>query len=400
MPKRHFLFCNYEYPPIGGGGSTMCQHMAKTLVGLGHTVEVVTAAFSDLPRFEDHGALTIRRVPALRKLAGQSNPKEMLSYAFSAAPRLLFRKGPLADIIVSFHSIPSGLVGWPVSRLRGIPHIVRFGGGDVPGWLPGDLERMHRLTLPINRAVVYSADAAIANSDGLRSLAQKAFPKKEIETTYNAVDTGFYRPAQGPRPDGPVRLFFAGRMTSQKGMDTLLDALNFLKNRDLPEWRLDAAGEGPMLESFETRARDHGLADRVAFPRFLSRDKVLEGYQRADLFAFPSRYEGMPCVVLEAMACGLPIVGTRIMGTEQLVADNENGFLVPPDRPEELADVLAKVIADSALRARLGQKSRELAEAEWSWTRRAVDLSELAERVIERHARKRNHHGGTEARRK
>lgn len=379
-----FLFCNYEYPPIGGGEGTISRFLAQETVRLGHEVEVNTAAFRRLPRDFRSGQYRIRRVRCLRRQAGQSNPLEMLSWVASSTPSCLLETRTRPDAIVSFHSIPSGMTGHVLSKAWGRPHLICFGGGDVPGWLPGELKLMHTLSLPLNRRIVYHAAHALANSDGLRDLAQKAFPKRQIGLLFNSVDSRVYCPPPGGRAGrtGPLRLFFAGRLTTQKGLDVLLRALaRAATPRD--GWVLEVAGTGPRLEEFKALAAELGLADRVTFHGFMGRDAVRDGYQRADVFTFPSRYEGMPCAVLEAMAAGLPILGTRIMGTEQLVEEGRNGLLVESEDVDALARAFDTMASDRAGLLRMGEESRRLALGNWTWQARALELAGLAREAIE-----------------
>jgi glycogen synthase len=383
LPSRRILIANYEYPPLGGGGSTCSRYLARELVRNGHEVEVVTAAFKNLPRDVRKPNFRLRRLPALRRQTGQSNPIEMMSYVATAAPYLALRRGPKPDIVLSFHSIPSGLAAWPMSLIRGVPHIVLFRGGDVPGWLPGDLDLYHRLTLWLNRAIVYSSAAALANSDGLRDLAQKSFPKKKIGVLANGVDLKQFTPPVDGRKDrsGPIRLLSLGRITSQKGIDTLLEALGSDQLRD-QNWHLDLGGIGPELSKYQDLARKLGLLQKISFLGWVDRKDIRLVYDAADILVFPSRFEGMPNVVLEGVASGLPIVGTRIAGTEEIVRDGENGFLIEVDDQQALIGRIDQLINDEQQRLEMGKKARALAEEQWSWKARAKELEAVMESVL------------------
>lgn len=383
MPSRRILFCNYEFPPLGGGGGTCSKYLAGYLAAMGHRVEVVTAHHRGLARDVRAGNLRLRRLSALRRRRGQSNPLEMASYACAAFPYLLLRWARRPDVIVSFHSIPSGLPAWPLSMIWGVPHIVLFRGGDVPGWLPGELDGMHRRTLWLNRLIVYQAAAALANSDGLRDLAQPSFPRKEIGVLRNGVDLRAYRPPPGGRGGrtGPVRLIFAGRITTQKGIDTLLRALAGGAPRPL-DWVFDLVGDGPQLGEYLALAEKLGIGSRVVSHGWLGRSALRGLYQEADLLVFPSRYEGMPNVVLEAGATGLPTVATRIAGTEEIIVEGENGFLVEVDDEAGLAARIADLVTDERLRLRLGKGARRLAIDGWSWPGRARQLEAVIEEVL------------------
>ncbi|MBI5155097.1 glycosyltransferase family 4 protein [Candidatus Poribacteria bacterium] len=377
-----FLFLNYEFPPLGGGSGTGSKFLAKELVLLGHEVEVVTSWFPGLPREFRWRTLRLRRIRTLRKMAGQCRPHEMISYVLSAFFHLLLRRAPKPDVIVSFHSIPSGMPALPLSILWRVPHIVLFRGGDVPGFLPQDLARLHAMTLWLNRWIVYQARGAMANSKGLAELAAKAFPRKHIGVLANGVDARIFTPPTGRRAGGPLTLLFAGRMTNQKGLDTLIAALKRVRQLAPDcDWRMVMVGDGPVKDSIQRMAEVADIAGRVVFTGWLDRKQMLGQYRRADLLVFPSRYEGMPNVVLEAMSCGLPVIGTHIAGTEELVADGANGFLVNVDDVEALADRILLLADDEQLRQRMGSRGRAAVLENWSWTRRAKELEAVARAV-------------------
>lgn len=383
MPKRRILLVNYEFPPLGGGAGTATKFHGWHLARFGHEVEVVTAAYSGSKRVVRRGNLLIRRIPALRRERGRSNPVEMMSFVASAIPYLLFRPNRKPDVVVSYHSIPSGMAAYPISLLRGVPHVVLFRGGDVPGWLPGELETMHRRTLWLNRLIVHQATSAHAVSGGLRDLAQPSFPRADIGVLRNGVDTHHYRPPKDGREgrQGPVRLLFAGRMTTQKGVDTLLQALGSDALRTL-DWELELAGGGPQLEHFLSMAEELGIRDRINDRGWMERGDLRRLYQEADLFVFPSRYEGMPNVVLEAISCGLPIVGTRIAGIEEILRDGKNGFFIDVDDTGGCASKIAMLVKDRELRLRMGETARADAVRSWSWKPRTRELEEILESAI------------------
>lgn len=383
---RRLLLCNYEYPPLGGGGGTACRAIAIEMARRGWHVEILTAAFKHLPRRVVGDNIVMHRVRCLRRDAGQCRPYEMVSWVASALPWRLLRSltwsMPRPDAVMSFHSIPSGMAGAPLARWWGVPHIVRFGGGDVPGWLPGELAGYHRLSNSINQRIVRGAAAVLANSEGLKEMARRAFPGVRIDILCNAINPNEFPPPSPRKTDRAVRFVFAGRMTSQKGLDTLMKALARM-HRNSPKlaWQIELIGEGPLRQAVSDMAHSHGFADRVKLPGWLSREAVHERLRAADIFVLPSRYEGMPNALLEAMACSLPAVATDIMGSSELVIDRETGFLVRPDDDVALADRLERLARDPRNRKLMGDRARKWAFKEWTWQRRGDELEELFARV-------------------
>ncbi len=388
MTKKRILMCNYEFPPLGGGGSTASRYLARELCSLGHEVEMVTAAYSNLKRVQKIGRFTLRRLPALRKQEGQSNPLEMMSYVATATPYLLLRGAPRPDVVISFHSIPSGMPAWPLSMVKGIPHIILFEGGDIPGWLPGELELYHKLTLWLNRLIVYQAKACIANSEGLRRLALKSF-KRDIDVIYHGVDTKRFSPPEGKwdRKPGKVKLLFVGRITTQKGLDLVLEALNDSRLRDL-NWELSIAGTGPKREEYEKLSKDSGLNEKINFLGWCTENEVSKRMKEAHVYLLPSRYEGMPLALLEAISSGLALIGTRIAGIENIIEHEKNGYLIDSEDVEGLTDSLHTLLQNPSLIATMGKASRELALEKWSWKEKATHLNSIIDRVLTEPQRK------------
>jgi len=162
------------------------------------------------------------------------------------------------------------------------------------------------------------------------------------------------------RADGPLRILTVGRLAGVKGQVVLLEAFAALGG----DAELDVVGDGPLRDELPRRAVALGIADRVRFHGALGHDRVAALYARADVFCLPSFAEGLPVVVLEAMAAGLPVVTTAITGVPEAIADGEDGLLVRPGRADELRAALARLLGDPSLRARLGAAARVRIERE------------------------------------
>ena len=237
----------------------------------------------------------------------------------------------------------------------------------MPGFQPYDLALFHRLLGPVIRWLWRSAAAVVANSAGLRDLARRGAPTQPVRVIPNGVDAHtFHPPAENERaPGAPVRLLFVGRVVFQKGLDVLLRALAALP----PElaWELEIIGDGEQRAALTAEAARLGFAERITFAGWCERAQIAERYRAADVFVFPSRDEGMPNVVLEAMASGLPIVATAIAGSEELVREGENGHLVPTEDAAALAAALAHLLAAPERCRALGRASRAIVEREYTW---------------------------------
>jgi glycosyltransferase involved in cell wall biosynthesis len=176
----------------------------------------------------------------------------------------------------------------------------------------------------------------------------------------------------------PPRILSVGRIVHQKGLDLAITALSEL--HDLP-WTWRIAGDGPQLSSLERAALERNLGPRVEFIGWQTTDQLRKEYADASLFLFPSRDEGMPNAVLEAMASGLPVIATRVAGNEELVVDGQTGTLVPVEDARALREALRELIPDGYKREQMGKAARVRVQKEYGWQRAAIDYLGLLERA-------------------
>lgn len=371
------LILNSEYPPIGGGAGNASANLARCLGDLGHEVSVVTARFGDQPHLEKSTNLTVIRIPALRRKQDRSGALEQIVFILSASfwtLRLIRQLKP--DVTLAFFGVPSGAVTLFIKLVTKIPYVVSLRGGDVPGFRPYDFGTYHKLIAPLLRIIWKQASAIVANSNGLRELAVQFDARFEIPVIPNGVDLELYR--TDARSAVMPRLFSVGRIVHQKGLDLAMQALAGLKELSW-EWRI--AGDGPQLDALKLLAQKLGIADRVQFLGWQAREQLIEQYHWSNLFLFPSRHEGMPNAVLEAMASGLPVIASRIAGSEELVSNGETGFLFPSEDIEALRDALRKLISDTVLRQTMGNVARRHMEERYSWAATAKQYALLLEKV-------------------
>jgi glycosyltransferase involved in cell wall biosynthesis len=353
------LLINYELPPIGAGAGNATHHIARQLARTGDDVLVLTARFAGLPRRETRDGYAIRRSPALRRRPDRSTPLEMASFLLGGlVPSVSVARSFRPEAACAFFALPSGPLALLLERVFAIPYLVSLRGGDVPGFLPEDLARVHRLTLPFLRAVGRRAFALVANSEGLATLAHRTWPDRPIRVIPNGVDLDEFAPAAGAREPGPLRLLAVGRLVRQKGLGHVIAAL-----AAAPADRfLTIVGDGPDRPELEAEARRLGVADRVRFTGWAARAALPDHYRQADVFVLPSFEEGMANAVLEALAAGLPIVASAVYGNRDLVGA-DNGILVAPADASAIAAAIAALAADPTARARMAEASRARALA-------------------------------------
>ncbi len=161
-------------------------------------------------------------------------------------------------------------------------------------------------------------------------------------------------------PTSGVRFIYVGRLSPEKDLPTLLRAFNAIAHEE-PHSRLEIVGDGPERASLDGLAHELGSADRIQWAGSLPRDAVREALRRAHVFVLPSRFESMSYTLLEAMACGLTCIATRVGGNADLVQEGAQGRLVAPRDPHALAAAMLSVARSPAERERMGEAARQSA---------------------------------------
>jgi len=228
-------------------------------------------------------------------------------------------------------------------------------------------------------------DLVVAPTGAVRDLLRSRGVRSRVEVVPTAaldLEAVDRVPAADPGsagvPDGAPLVVCAGRMAPEKSMDTVLQA--FAATPALREAYLVMVGGGPSLERLRRLAEDLDVASRVRFTGPLPWQQVVGWMKAAHVFVFASRTETQGLVVVEAMACGLPVVAVRAGGVAEVVEHGRTGLLVDPD-PEQLGAAAARVLADGHLRRSLGEQARRRAEG-FSAPRVAAQLVELYRSVL------------------
>ena len=247
-----------------------------------------------------------------------------------AAFRGLRRSGFEPDVIHA-HSFLSALPALALGRAFAKPVVY------TEHWTVFVPENPMRLSVPMRvaaRLALEAADIVLPVSADLARALSELAPGANVRVVPNVVDERIFRPGE-PRDRSGRRLLTAGLLdTDRKGLDILLEALALLDRRD--GLRLDVVGDGSLRAQYEALAARLGLSEHVQFHGLCSKPELAALMQEADLFVLGSRYENNPCVVIEAMATGLPVVATRVGGVPELV-DEASGELANPLDPRDLA---------------------------------------------------------------
>lgn len=360
------------YPPHPGGMERHLEDLARGLRARGDVeVEVLVSADGRRTVSETVDGVRVTRAGTVATVASTS---------FSPGLVRAIRRAE-ADVVHLHHPNPAGSLAWLASRHRG-PLVVTYHSDIVRQKVLGALAN------PVLDGVLARADAIIASSPGYAAsspvLRRHADRVRVIPFGLDARALGEAAPdavrALRER-HGPRVVLAVGRLVYYKGLQYLVRAMREV------EATLLVAGDGPLRPELEAETRAAGLADRVVFLGAVA--DLRPYYQAADVFVLPSvaRSEAFGLVQLEAMACGVPVVNTRLdTGVPFVSRDGETGFTVPPADASALAAALRHLLDDAPLRARMGAAARRRVDTDFRLDTMVERTAALYPEALARHA--------------
>lgn len=351
------LMLNYEFPPLGGGSGNANFYLLKEFSKLPDLrIDLVTSSVNKyrIEKFSEN--ITIHFLDISKagdNLHNQSN-KDISIYLVKAwSYARMLQKQNKFDLCHAFFSIPCGFIAMNL----GLSYIVSLRGSDVPFhnnrfYWPDKLFFQR-----LNKIIWNRAKVVIANSEGLKELAQKTAPAQEFIVINNGVDVKQFQPHSDKNINRKVKLISIGRLVEQKGYIYLLEAIKNMENVELA-----LVGDGNLMGRLKAMAEKKNI--NVTFLGMIEHDRVADYLREANIFVLPSLNEGMSNAILEAMACGLPIIATDTGGSRELITDN--GFIIEKGSIKALERAISIYLDDHNLINEHGSRSRLYAER-MSW---------------------------------
>jgi glycosyltransferase involved in cell wall biosynthesis len=259
--------------------------------------------------------------------------------------------------------------------------LVSHRGGEGWSWslaLHGPVEfsdvTLNRISAKVKDARFVQAISHFGRSQVLAQVEEEQWDK--VHVVRCGIDPTVYTPARPPRPAAELRVLCVGRLFQHKGQTILMEAVADLRRRGVPV-RAIFIGDGPRRAALARLAVERGVAEHVDFLGAVGQDEIGSHYASADVVCVTSFAEGLPVVLMEAMALERPVVATAIMGVPELVEDGVSGLLVPPGSVTHLAEALASLAADPERRAEMGRAGRRKVLADYDVRRSAEQLQAL-----------------------
>lgn len=352
---------SFNFDPVYAGSAIQAYNLSRALVRLGVEPILLAARLTDSPRHEDYHGIPLYRLPVFG-----GTDLQRFSFWASLLPFLVSMRGRYN--IIHAHGTGAHAILGLLGRLLRTPTILKvaMAGSDL------NFGRQGRTLGPLNRALVKQFSCYIATTDAIANeFAAEGLDASRVRLVPNGVDTEMNRPLPPEArerlrqelglPPGPL-VTTVGIVIARKNVDGALRSFHAAISRGAPGHFLVI---GPMPEDHADYHRElrafidaHGIGDRVSFLGL--RSPVAPYLQASDVFIFPSRREGMPNSVLEAMACGLPCIVSGSAGIEtSVITHGRNGFAIDVDDDETFAATLERLLRDPELRADIGAAARE-----------------------------------------
>jgi L-malate glycosyltransferase len=363
MIDMKVLMVNYEFPPIGGGAGHAHQCLLQEYAQEENLeIDVLTSAPQSDTKLEEFSSqILVHKLGIRKKDLHYWRKSEVLSWLLKA--RKYYRtliKTNRYDLVHAFFGFPSGWLCY--KSASEIPYIISLRGSDVPGYNVR-LGLDYKLLGGLFGRIWRKAAMVVANSRGLCDLAHQFMPELEIQVIPNGIDTSVFGFRGDHELSEPIQVLSVGRLIRRKRIDLMIEAAALAKKEGL-HIQLNIAGEGNLGEALQEQARHLDVDQEVRFLGRIDPAEMPEIYHRNDIFLMTSAHEGMSNAMLEATACGLPIITTRCEGVEEIISDN--GIVLESPHAVEIVKAIQTFVVDPERYRRMSQAARKRAE-EFSW---------------------------------
>lgn len=290
--------------------------------------------------------------------------------------------------IVQTHVLKANLFGTVAARMAKVPVVIAT-EMTLKDIASTNFSRFRdRLIQPLVGFVINRCDRFVVTSQYIKNEWAGNLNHERFEVIYPPFNLDKYDKAiRSPQP-APMsvgkRIGFVGRLSEEKSVNTLIDAMSIV-NKSHPDAVLSIIGTGPMEKYLKKQCNKLNLNKTIRFEGY--KPNSFESLKEMDIFVLPSRTEGCPIVVLEAMAIGLPVIATNVGGNPELVIDGETGLLIPVEQPEIMAMSIIKLIENSNLTQKLGQNGKKRAFTEFHPSYFTERLQKLYDHLVSKNDR-------------
>lgn len=355
--------------PYAGGAEVHLQEIFQRLVAQGHSVTLYCCTFPGCKREEEINGIHIIR----------EGPRNFFNYYVPYRYHTRFRYEKYDCVIDDINKIPFYTPLYVKEPLVGIVHHLFGKSIFAEVSLPAGLYVItaERLAFPIYRSI----PIAVVSESTRNEMIAKRFKPENLHIVPNAVDTSLYRTLSIPKNETPL-IGYLGRLKKYKSVDHLLRAFQRVLTT-IPTAHLVIIGDGDMKHELQALATSLGIDRSVTFTGFISNEEKVHWLNKMHVVVNPSAKEGWGLTVIEANACGTPVIASDVPGLRDSIVHRKTGLLYPYGSIEHLTEALLLLLQNETLRAELCDAARAWAE-QFQWDRSASAMLALIESTVER----------------
>ncbi|WP_321418525.1 glycosyltransferase family 4 protein [uncultured Methanomethylovorans sp.] len=361
----HICIIAGEFPPHCAGIGNYAYNLARKLIDHGHKVTVFTRGdWKNCCSIENVDGIIVHRI------------RFIPIYPFHVDLHGIFlnRKFKILESSFDLVHVHSPLI--PVVRTR-LPLVLTEHGttkSDIENSVSSDFHS--KLIRLLSKKLISLDIKAIENSDQITAVSHscandinRAYNiNRKITVVNNGVDTNYFTPNSNNDRYNTTEpyILYTGRLDSRKGLVDLIESAKYICAK-YPRMKFVLIGKGPNREYLEQKVKEMKLEQNILFTGFVEKNILLKYYQNAQIYVFPSYFEGLPTTLLEAMSCGLPVIATDVAGNSEVIKNGENGLLVSQKAPLQIAEAMIKLLSDDMFRFEIGLAARAHVIENYDW---------------------------------
>ena len=375
LEKSRVLILTTAYLPQVGGSELAIKNITDRLPGI--YFDLITSrppagGSKNLPEYEKIGNVNVYRVGNLLSLSSFLLPKNFLPIAVFFKACQLMRKHGQYNIIHAYQASQAAGGGWLLKwKYPNIPFLITVQEGK-------ELNKQSLLTKFFRYLVFKKADEATAISNYLAQYVKSKNFKIPINVIPNGVDLNLFKSRDGHIDS--KKIITVSRLVKKNGVGDLIEAMSGIRS-ELPDYRLQIIGSGPLEKKLKLQVKNLNLEDGIEFLGEISNDLLPEYLSVADIFVRPSLSEGLGISFLEAMASGVPIIGTPVGGITDFLKDGETGLFCKVSDPKDLAEKIIRMLKDKQLREKIVNNARGLVVKKYDWDIIANEFAQIYGRL-------------------
>jgi len=365
-----------KFPPEEGIGNYI-YNMSKEFIRKGHNVTVITRGGFHRTQKEIFEDIELYRVPFL--------PLYPLHVQFHGIfVKKLIRTLESNFDILHFHTPLPPIIKSYLPTITTVHTPMKTDTGRVELINPFSVavKLQGKVSYLIERKLFGISDKVTSVATSVsKELAEYGLNPKDVEVIGNGVDENLFCPVKNKGDERYI--LYTGRLSYRKGLFDFIECGIEVCEKH-PDIKFKLTGKGPLLDKLKSIVADSGYKDRFEFLGYVDKSRLIELYQNATIFVLPSHYEGLPTTLLEAMACGQPVVATAVSGNLDVIESGKNGILVPIKSLDKMAEAVSSLLDNEGRMVELGLAARRTIEQRFTWDAISDRILQCYESVMQK----------------